>query len=108
MLIYSWGLKKEFETAVVNEPSVLEPLKFTVFFFFAHIEDKALPTWGLPLKDRRMDDAILRPFISISIIPVDGRVLMKGCVLWNPINGWKDFRLQRVSNPGFQDQQASD
>ena len=24
----SWGLKNEFETAVVNEPSVFEPLKF--------------------------------------------------------------------------------
>ena len=27
-VIYSEGLKKEFETAVVNEPSVFEPLKF--------------------------------------------------------------------------------
>ena len=26
--IYSKGLKNEFETAVVNEPSVFEPLKF--------------------------------------------------------------------------------
>ena len=26
--IFSKGLKKEFETAVVNEPSVFEPLKF--------------------------------------------------------------------------------
>ena len=26
--IFSWGLKNEFETAVVNEPSVFEPLKF--------------------------------------------------------------------------------
>ena len=25
---FSWGLKNEFETAVVNEPSVFEPLKF--------------------------------------------------------------------------------
>ena len=28
MRICSWGLKNEFETAVVNEPSVFEPLKF--------------------------------------------------------------------------------
>ena len=27
-MIISWGLKNEFETAVVNEPSVFEPLKF--------------------------------------------------------------------------------
>ena len=26
--IFSKGLKNEFETAVINEPSVLEPLKF--------------------------------------------------------------------------------
>ena len=26
--IFSWGLKNEFETAVVNEPSMFEPLKF--------------------------------------------------------------------------------
>ena len=26
--ICSWGLKNEFETAMVNEPSVFEPLKF--------------------------------------------------------------------------------
>ena len=25
---FSWGLKNEFKTAVVNEPSVFEPLKF--------------------------------------------------------------------------------
>ena len=30
----SKGLKKEFETAVVNEPSVLEPLKFYCLFIF--------------------------------------------------------------------------
>ena len=28
MGIFSKGFKKEFETAVVNEPSVFEPLKF--------------------------------------------------------------------------------
>ena len=26
--IFSWGLKHEFETAMVNKPSVFEPLKF--------------------------------------------------------------------------------
>ena len=30
---FSKGLKKEFETAVVNEPSVFEPLKFYCIFF---------------------------------------------------------------------------
>ena len=28
MSLFSYGLKNEFETAVVNEPSVFEPLKF--------------------------------------------------------------------------------
>ena len=28
MGFFSWGLKNEFETAVINEPSVFEPLKF--------------------------------------------------------------------------------
>ena len=28
--IFSWGLKNEFETAVINEPSVFEPLSSTV------------------------------------------------------------------------------
>ena len=32
--ICSKGLKKEFEMAVVNEPSVFEPLKFYCIFFF--------------------------------------------------------------------------
>ena len=30
---YSKGLKDEFETAVVNEPSVFEPLKFNCICF---------------------------------------------------------------------------
>ena len=32
--ICSKGLKNEFETAVVNEPSVFEPLKFYCMFLF--------------------------------------------------------------------------
>ena len=32
--IFSKGLKNEFETAVVNEPSVFEPLKFYCIIFF--------------------------------------------------------------------------
>ena len=35
---FSYGLKNKFETAVVNEPSMFEPLKFDcivfVYFFF--------------------------------------------------------------------------
>ena len=37
--VFSEGLKNEFETAVVNEPSVFEPLKFYCifsFFFFIY------------------------------------------------------------------------
>ena len=30
---FSYGLKNDFETAVVNEPSVLEPLKFYCISF---------------------------------------------------------------------------
>ena len=30
---FSYGLKNEFETVVVNEPSVFEPLKFYCIFF---------------------------------------------------------------------------
>ena len=31
---FSYGLKKEFETAVVNKPSVFEPLKFYCILHF--------------------------------------------------------------------------
>ena len=34
MGFYSKGLKNEFETAVVNGPSVFEPLKFYCIYFF--------------------------------------------------------------------------
>ena len=34
MGIFSKGLKKEFETAVVNEPSVFEPLKFYCIYIY--------------------------------------------------------------------------
>ena len=34
MGFFSYGLKNEFETNVVNEPSVFEPLKFDCSFFF--------------------------------------------------------------------------
>ena len=34
---FSRGLKKEFETAMVNEPSVFEPLKFYCIFVSLHM-----------------------------------------------------------------------
>ena len=34
MVFYSKGLKNEFERAVVNEPSVFEPLKFYCIMIF--------------------------------------------------------------------------
>ena len=48
MRFFSWGLKNEFETAVVKEPSVLDPLKFyctlkrsnLFLFFIAYSERK--------------------------------------------------------------------
>ena len=35
--LFSKGLKNEFETAVVNEPSVFEPLKFCCIFFLSRL-----------------------------------------------------------------------
>ena len=29
-----------------------------------------------------------------------GRMIMKDCVQWNPVYGWKDFRLEQGSSPG--------
>ena len=47
---FSWGLKNEFETAMVNEPSVFEPLKFycisSIYLTFIIF----WPTLGLNLK----------------------------------------------------------
>ena len=37
----------------------------------------------------------------------DVRVMMKGCVQWNLVYGWKVFRLKRGLNPGLLDQSAS-
>ena len=36
----------------------------------------------------------------------DGMVIMKSFVQWNHIYDWKDFRLERVSNPKLLDQEA--
>ena len=37
----------------------------------------------------------------------DRKVIMKGCMQWNPVNAWKDFFIQGVSNLGLLDQKAS-
>ena len=37
MGFFSEGLKHEFETAMVNEPSVFEPLKFLIFFMILYM-----------------------------------------------------------------------
>ena len=39
MGLFSYGLKNEFETAVVNEPSVFEPLKFYCIFHWGLSSD---------------------------------------------------------------------
>ena len=41
---FSWGLKHQFETAIVNEPSVFEPLKFycICMICFKHIDRREL------------------------------------------------------------------
>ena len=31
----------------------------------------------------------------------DGRVIIKGCVQWNPVNEWRDFSLQWGLNLGL-------
>ena len=36
--IFSWGLKNDFETAVVKELSVFEPLKFNCVTLTLHLE----------------------------------------------------------------------
>ena len=37
------GLKNDFEPAVVNEPSVFEPLKFYCIFFYTYFETLSEP-----------------------------------------------------------------
>ena len=44
MGFFSKGLKNEFETAVVNEPSVFEPLKFYCIVF-----DVSMQSYNIPL-----------------------------------------------------------
>ena len=46
--IFTKGLKNEFETAVVNEPSVFEPLKFYCRSKLLHCACKALQIKHLP------------------------------------------------------------
>ena len=43
MEFFFWGLKNKFETALVNEPSVFEPLKFYCIML---IHDTLLEIWG--------------------------------------------------------------
>ena len=46
-------------------------------------------------------------FTVFQLYQDDGIEIMKGCVQWNPVIGWKDPRLQWVSNLGLLEQQAS-
>ena len=50
-------------------------------------------------RGRRMDDVILRPFQSYQD---NERLLMKGCVKWNPLR--LRLRLEQGSNLGLLDQ----
>ena len=38
MGFFSWGLKKEFETAMVNKALVFKPMKFYCIFWFRHLK----------------------------------------------------------------------
>ena len=42
---FSKGLKNEFETAIVNEPSVFEPLKSAVFICSCACQKPSLKFW---------------------------------------------------------------
>ena len=37
----------------------------------------------------------------------DGKVIMNGCMQWNPVFRWKDFNLNQVLSQGPLDQQIS-
>ena len=52
----------------------------------------------------RMDG--LRVMSVFQFYQDDGKQIMKGCVQWNPVIGWKESRLSRVSNLGLLEQQA--
>ena len=56
--LFSKGLKNEFETAVVNEPSVFEPLKFYCIFLF--IKSNTSKTYGSGYKFQQVNDALTR------------------------------------------------
>ena len=58
LLDFSKGLKNKFETAMVNEPSVFEPLKFYCTLdltFFENLQMKILlsASWSLKSLDKR-------------------------------------------------------
>ena len=50
-------------------------------------------------------------FVSFSTVfqsyQDNGQVIMKGCVQWHLVCGWKNFCFKQGSNPGPLDQQAS-
>ena len=58
-VFFSLGLKNEFETAVVNEPSVFEPLKFYCIFHNETLPNKEVLTRdALAQKKIRYDDIL--------------------------------------------------
>ena len=83
MGIFAKGLKNEFETAVVNEPSVFESLKFYCMVFIV------APASGMA----RYRDPVFRPFmcfcvrlsinicdhLSVDLLHVFGSVTLKPC-----------------------------
>ena len=56
---------------------------------------KSFPGW--------MDGWMTCDFKSFSTVfqsyQDDGKMIMKGCVQWNPVYGRKDFRLEQGSRP---------
>ena len=68
MGLFNKGLKNEFETAVVNEPSVFEPLKFNCI----SVLKKSVKIWGFPYKTI--------PKIYIRLIIEEIRYLIGICI----------------------------
>ena len=58
---FSKGLKNEFETAMVNEPSVFEPLKFYCSYFI-FMEFSALRRMGTLTREASLSSPCLSPF----------------------------------------------
>ena len=69
------------------------------------------PPLDSALYDDMMDRWSTGDFTAFSTVFLpfqdDGRLVVKGCALWNPVYGCKDFRRQVISKSGLLHQLAS-